>query len=648
VVGWECGTREHPRFAARAEQQAAPFFGVFRAVAFSSEFSSLRGGTVARAAAPDARLRQARVPYCSDLAFTRLQAAFSGQQTTMLAGRDTRNVTLEQLVNEATDELLSEPDYSKQLDIVERVTAFGPAVTPSKCLEVCDAVAVRLDKKKKSENVVYLCLHLLDFMLKNVSPQMGHVMARDSFQVRNRRIGFRVVSESDKQKHIVKLGKGKTVKGKAAVLLVCKVQEWAYLFQNHKGFQQTYIALQKQGHDFPPPSKELMVEQSRANEQRLDSQKRRQEQQQLQQSQPSQSFSPNPSQSQRSSVHGNEGQIKLRNNLIQLRENIGLVVSMMQAVDPVTENVAQNELIGPLLESIGQQRPKIAELIGRDNEEETMELLLGINDEINTAFGYYQQLLRGERPVFAIPEEDEPAVSSPQPPTSVPRASPAPISAPATPSDPFAALAQARHAKSRTSGAAAAPAPAGSLDLLFGSPGPAPVVTHVGQSYAGSSLPPPYTPSNLPPPYMPATSSLPPSYAAPSSLPPSYAPSQQQQQPMSNAALFAPSHSTSSQSLLFGNSNLPPSPAVYAAPYSAHNSPAPYSPGLPSSGQATPVLANPYQNPFMDTGNNNNAAYSSGVGYGSSGVSYGSSSNSNAPVSSSFNGSNPMYGGPRV
>ncbi len=101
----------------------------------------------------------------------------------MLVGRDTRNVTLEQLVNEATDELLSEPDYSKQLDIVERVTAFGPAVTPSKCLEVCDAVAARLDRKKKSENVVYLCLHLLDFMLKNVTPQMGHVMARESFQV---------------------------------------------------------------------------------------------------------------------------------------------------------------------------------------------------------------------------------------------------------------------------------------------------------------------------------------------------------------------------------------------------------------------------------------------------------------------------------
>ncbi len=102
----------------------------------------------------------------------------------MHAGQDTRKVGLEQLVTEATDELLSEPDYSKQLDIVERITAHGPAGTPGKCLEVCEAITARMEKKKKSENVVYLCLHLLDFLLKNVEPQMGHVMARDAFQVR--------------------------------------------------------------------------------------------------------------------------------------------------------------------------------------------------------------------------------------------------------------------------------------------------------------------------------------------------------------------------------------------------------------------------------------------------------------------------------
>ena len=102
----------------------------------------------------------------------------------MHAGQDTRKVGLEQLVAEATDELLSEPDYSKQLDIVERMTALGPAATPAKCLEMCEAVTTRMEKKKKSENVVYLCLHLLDFALKNVEPQMGHVMARDAFQVR--------------------------------------------------------------------------------------------------------------------------------------------------------------------------------------------------------------------------------------------------------------------------------------------------------------------------------------------------------------------------------------------------------------------------------------------------------------------------------
>ncbi len=33
------------------------------------------------------------------------------------------------------------------------------------------------------------------------------------------------------QKALVKLAKGKTLKGKANVLLTAKVQEWSYLFQ---------------------------------------------------------------------------------------------------------------------------------------------------------------------------------------------------------------------------------------------------------------------------------------------------------------------------------------------------------------------------------------------------------------------------------
>lgn len=49
-------------------------------------------------------------------------------------------------------------------------------MTPSKCAEAADAIVARLDKKKKSDAVVYLCLHLIDFLLKNVTPQMGHVL----------------------------------------------------------------------------------------------------------------------------------------------------------------------------------------------------------------------------------------------------------------------------------------------------------------------------------------------------------------------------------------------------------------------------------------------------------------------------------------
>src|SRR5690242_9069960 len=80
---------------------------------------------------------------------------------------------------------------------------------------------------------------------------------------------------------IVKVAKGKTVKGRAWVLLVNKVQEWTYLYQNLKGFQDTYLALQKMGVDFPPPSQQLMQEQSRMNERRIDrlDERKKQEQQ---------------------------------------------------------------------------------------------------------------------------------------------------------------------------------------------------------------------------------------------------------------------------------------------------------------------------------------------------------------------------------
>ena len=48
----------------------------------------------------------------------------------------------------------------------------------------------------------------------------------------------------------------------------------------------------------------------------------------------------------------------------------------------------------PLLEPIGQQRPKINELIGTIQDEDTLLMLLQINDDINAAFLYYQELLQ--------------------------------------------------------------------------------------------------------------------------------------------------------------------------------------------------------------------------------------------------------------
>ncbi len=381
----------------------------------------------------------------------------------MHAGVDTRNVSLEQLVNEASDELLSEPDYSKQLDIVERITARGPAAIPGLCTAVCDAIAARMEKKKKSENVIYLLLHLMDFLLKNVTPQMGHIMSKDSFQ--KHIVKLAKVERKRRKFHFffliffVVFAKGKTVKGRAMTLMVCKVQEWAYIFQNHKGFQETYIALQKQGHDFPPPSRELMMEQSRLNERRLE----------------------RAAAKRVEAANANDPLRRLKENLQLLRENLTLVIDILAAIDPATENVRNNELILPLLEPIGQQRSKIAELLGTVTDEETLLVLLDVNDDINAAFSYYNELLQGRRPYIPnrARDDQQPMASSPPqhnsspisavvaPGLPMPGAPPPytpsqpavplvqiqapppyqpPVAAP-SPDDPFAALARARHAK---------------------------------------------------------------------------------------------------------------------------------------------------------------------------------------------------------
>lgn len=298
------------------------------------------------------------------------------------------------------------------------------------------------------------------------------------------------------------------MKGRAATLMICKVQEWAYIFQNHKGFQETYIALQKQGHDFPPPSRELMMEQSRLNERRLEKQA-----------------------AKRAEVAvANDPLRRLKENLQLLRDNLNLVMDMLAAIDPAKENVRNNELILPLLEPIGQQRSKIAELLGTVTDEETLLVLLDLNDDINDAFVQYNELLQGRR-VVRHREELEVSANSPasSPPNNFPlfappvMSSPPVVAATAAPppppysanplpppppyhqnDDPFAALAKARHAKDRTSGSATRPAPPpgaaaapaqpvsalSSLDALFATPAPAPTVTHIPATYASSAPPP--------------------------------------------------------------------------------------------------------------------------------------------------------------
>lgn len=294
-----------------------------------------------------------------------------------------------------------------------------------------------------------LCLTFALLSQKNV-PEMSFVMSQEPFQ-----------------KVIVKLAKGKTLKGKALVLLVCKVQEWSYLFQDCRGFQDTYINLQKQGLEFPPPTRELMEEQSRINARRIDIEVERK--------------------------RLADPLRKLKDSVVLLQGNLRLVIEMLAAVDPMVEDVRASELIPPLLESIGKQRPRITELISSTQDEELMGMLLVVNDDINNTFEWYQQLLAGVRPEIPIarasrkdqvkeqPKEQPRAVQL-QPPQSPPPALLAPH--PTQTDDPFAVLARSR--KARSSGVQQPPVqspPSSPLDLLFSSSTspsiPPPVLTPV-------------------------------------------------------------------------------------------------------------------------------------------------------------------------
>ena len=94
----------------------------------------------------------------------------------------------------------------------------------------------------------------------------------------------------------------------------------------------------------------------------------------------------------------NDPHKKLKDNLKLLSENVSLAIDMIAAVDPATENVRQNEIIPPLVDSLAKQRGKMGEMIGQVADEDLLLMLLTINDDINNVVKWYEELCQGIKP----------------------------------------------------------------------------------------------------------------------------------------------------------------------------------------------------------------------------------------------------------
>eukprot|EP01091_Cochliopodium_minus_P017065 TRINITY_DN6580_c1_g3_i3.p1 TRINITY_DN6580_c1_g3~~TRINITY_DN6580_c1_g3_i3.p1 ORF type:complete len:614 (-),score=230.31 TRINITY_DN6580_c1_g3_i3:68-1909(-) len=274
---------------------------------------------------------------------------------------DERVVTLTQLVEEATNEVLEgTEDFQKYLIMSDLINNCSPLVIEKAITEALQAILNGL--RAKSDATANLALNLLDFLIKNCSPVEKYCGTQQF------------------QKHIEELANKKfNVNKTRQENLLMKIQEWAYTYLNNKNYHYwpIYMNLKKTIH-FPPPEENIL-------EKTVKNMK------------PTQNNNPPPQQQNNPPQQRDPKLAKVLNSLVNLQENIGLAYDMMIEFDP-KENIRGNEIIPVLIQGISGQRQSLENIIVSVTDEEIVNNALIINDEITIVTEMFDCLMRGKFP----------------------------------------------------------------------------------------------------------------------------------------------------------------------------------------------------------------------------------------------------------
>ncbi|KAL6069049.1 Hepatocyte growth factor-regulated tyrosine kinase substrate [Balamuthia mandrillaris] len=258
-------------------------------------------------------------------------------------------MTMEALVERATDSLLLGPDWDVILQIVELLKS-----RPRSIPDALATLQLRLEHPDKEVNL--RALELLEACVKNCPACHPYVGSKGFLTL------LKKIAQA-KKTHIL-------VREKLLEMIV----SWAHVFRHRQdlSFKQIHDRMVKEGVSFPKPSTDdtKLIEQSRTSLRNTTSPT-------AQASKP--------------------GEQKLEKELRLAQNNIKLLIDMLSCVDPSKEDVKKNDVVQELLALCKDVQPRFSSIVQQrpDLSENLLAILLQCNDQAQTAFAIYEDLLKG-------------------------------------------------------------------------------------------------------------------------------------------------------------------------------------------------------------------------------------------------------------
>eukprot|EP01105_Mastigella_eilhardi_P025311 TRINITY_DN6847_c0_g1_i1.p1 TRINITY_DN6847_c0_g1~~TRINITY_DN6847_c0_g1_i1.p1 ORF type:complete len:576 (-),score=145.66 TRINITY_DN6847_c0_g1_i1:135-1814(-) len=260
-----------------------------------------------------------------------------------------RTVTMDvvhEMIENATSDMLMGPDWTTNTRLCDVMSA-NPIANVREALK---SLKPRL--KSNAVSVQLLSLELIDCLMKNCSH------TRPVFQ------------DKDWQAEFVKLA---TKSGSPEVRkkMLSMIREWSEELGGKKEthqYRSTYEQLYKQGVKFPPkgPAPPLAF------------------------SHPSAEVKTSSAATSRPKGRSRE---QFSQEISILRENIALLTEMLQSLDPVQEDVRQNETVAAVVTTIKSSQPNITSAIETMRDEAALAELLELNDSLVKVLELHQTAL---------------------------------------------------------------------------------------------------------------------------------------------------------------------------------------------------------------------------------------------------------------